>query len=227
MERDNIKFLLIVSMIGLFILIGIFIVKAEVQSLGIFKQNECVELSQVCSNCTYVNLTRVEYPNSTKSYFGKYMTKKGTSYNYTFCSTENLGTYLIATCGDVDGEETCVVYDFQVTFNGNEKPTGIVIVFFSIGFLIVIGFLAYMFIYNLGHFIQMDYDLGDLIKNISAYFVLIGLYLLEIFYMGNEMINNIMVWIIGITGFTNVGIAFLAFIICFLAKQKVKIENAW
>lgn len=151
----------------------------------------------------------------------------GQIFNYSFCNTSKLGVYTYSWNNPcVDCSQGDCGNDFEVTFNGRTSPEGIVIVFFSIGFLIVIGVLAYLFIYNLGHFAQMDYDLGDLIKNVSAYFVLVGLYLLEIFYMGNKMINDIMVWIIGITGFTNVGIAFLAFIICLIVKRKAELENA-
>lgn len=214
----------------LLLLVGIFLISlasAEVQTLGYGKQNTCIQLSQTCANCTFVNLTSIEYPDKTKEIIDDVMTATGTEYNYTFCETNQTGVYIYNTFGDPTGTLTTQPVDFTITYNGKETPSGIVIVFFSLGFLIVIGFLSYLFIYNMGHFGQMDYDLGDLIKNVSAYFVLLGLYLLSVLYMGNEMIDSMMVWIIGITGFTNVAMSFLFFIICFLAKRKTSIENAW
>lgn len=196
-------------------------------SLGTFKQNDCVPI-RVLANCTSVDLVEVTINNNNSFIINEPMTLLGgQTFNYSFCNTSELGGYSYSWDNPcIDCSQGNCGNDFEVTYNGNKSPEGIVIVFFSIGFLIVIGALAYLFIYNLGHFAQMDYDLGDLIKNVSAYFVLVALYLLEIFYMGNKMINDIMVWIIGITGFTNVGIAFLAFIICLIAKRKAELENA-
>lgn len=193
----------------------------QVESFGTFKQNTNIQLIQTY-NATYCNITSITAPNST-IYPPVLMTKNGQRFNYTFTDSSQLGSYSI--CGDCDTTSWCG--SMEITYNGSDNPEGIVVVFFCICFLVVIFFLSYLFIYNIGHFAQMDYDLGDLIKNVSAYFVLVGLYFLSTFYMGNEMIDVIIVWIIGIIGFTNVGMSFLFFIICFLTKRKIRIENAW
>lgn len=215
--------------LGFFMAVGLlaFLLPLCSASLGTFKQNDCVPI-RVLANCSSINLTEITINNNNSFIINEAMTLLGgQTFNYSFCNTSKLGVYTYSWNNPcVDCSQGDCGNDFEVTFNGRTSPEGIVIVFFSIGFLIVIGALAYLFIYNLGHFAQMDYDLGDLIKNVSAYFVLVGLYLLEIFYMGNKMINDIMVWIIGITGFTNVGIAFLAFIICLIVKRKAELENA-
>ena len=103
----------------LFMFLLVF-VSAEQQSLPTQKINTCVTLSQTCDSCSYVNLTTVKYPNSTEATIGKYMTQNGVKYTYSFCNTSAIGTYIVTTCGDVDGNETCVDYDFDVNVLGLE-----------------------------------------------------------------------------------------------------------
>ena len=222
--RNQIGFLILA---GVLLLAFLPVVHAET-----YQANKNVELKFLCtlnnaipSSGANYNFT-INYPNGS-TFIKDNATALGNGLFYYNTNFKESGTNTVQSfCWDG-------VYSYsnteniEITYNGKTNPDGIVIVFFSIGFLIVIGFLSYLFIYNLGHFVQMDYDLGDLIKNVSAYFVLLGLYLLSSFYMGNEMIDNFMIWIVGITGFTNVAMSFLAFFVCFLAKRKTQIENAW
>lgn len=107
---------------------------------------------------------------------------------------------------------------FLATYTGKEYPEGIIQIVFIIGFLIVIFFFGYLFISNLGHFAQGDYDLGELISSVSFYFVLLGFYFLHGEYLLLPLIDNILIWMVGIGGFTHVAISFLAFIICYLKR---------
>jgi hypothetical protein len=68
------------------------------------------------------------------------MQKNGENYNYTFCNTNEIGTYIITTCGDVNGIKTCVDYDFEVTPNGfiNNPTFSWLILILSLG-IIVLG----------------------------------------------------------------------------------------
>jgi hypothetical protein len=117
---------------------------AEVQSLPAQKQNTCVLIEQTCSNCTYVNLDAVKYPNSTRAYINIAMTNEGYGWTYSFCDTSKLGTYIVTTCGDVDGILTCVNYDFDVTPDGvpyssnRSSTTGYILLFLMVVFIIFI-----------------------------------------------------------------------------------------
>lgn len=91
---------------------------AEQQSLGTYKQDECVELIQTCASCSYVNFTSVKYPDSTKALGNVEAQKQGSEYNYTFCQTSQLGQYIVNGIGDVDGTDTVFAYDFDVTHSG-------------------------------------------------------------------------------------------------------------
>lgn len=119
------------------LLIGL--VSPEQQSLPPQKLWSCVTVSQTCDNCTYVNLTTVKYPNSSERTIGLNMERKGVKYNYTFCDTNSLGTYIATTCGDIDGVETCVDYGFEVTPNGfiNNPTFSWLILVLSLGIVIL------------------------------------------------------------------------------------------
>lgn len=119
------------------------LINAEIQSLGNFKQNECVNLIQTCGNCTYVNITSVLYPNSSQVLGETEMTKSGTRYNYTFCSTSVLGTYIVNGVGDSNGVNTIWNYNFFVTTTGVNRESilnnSIFIFLTLIGILLVIA----------------------------------------------------------------------------------------
>lgn len=123
----------------IFIIFLIGLVSSESNSLGIFKQNNCISLRQIC-NCTYVNISSVTYPDSTQALNMVSMTKLRTEFNYTFCNTTQLGTYTVNGFGDDSGEQSIFIYDFEITPSGTiVSDTGQV----SIGilyFLVIIGF---------------------------------------------------------------------------------------
>lgn len=143
----------------------------EETSIGTFKQYECVNLIQVCSNCTFVNITGVLYPNSTLALGEDAMTQNGVFYNYTFCNTTDPGTYLVSGYGDLDGELNVWRYSFTITpAGGIENNTlfflvliALAIIFFllanttdDIVFMIIAGFAwlgagLYGMIYGFGN----------------------------------------------------------------------------
>lgn len=121
---------------------------AEIQTLGTFKKGTCVELLQTCSNCTYVNISSVIYPNSTQALGLVAMTKTGTKYNYTFCNANYSGIYIVNGYGDVDGVTTVYAYDFEVNPQGipsteqrSRALSTSVYFMFGIAILLFIGFM--------------------------------------------------------------------------------------
>jgi hypothetical protein len=113
-------------------------VQAEVQSLGTFKVNSCVDLPQICSTCTYNNISTIKYPNASVIESEIAMAKSGTYYSYSFCNTSQLGQYIVNGYGDIDGVLTTWVYDFQVTNSGYQNTTA--------GSIIYIGLLVFSII---------------------------------------------------------------------------------
>ena len=105
-------------MLGMIFLMAILPMVSATDTLGTFKQNDCVNLIQTCSNCTEVNITNLVYPNSSIALNDVTMTKVGTAYNYTYCGTSIVGTYFVSGTGDLDGLDTVWTYTFEITPNG-------------------------------------------------------------------------------------------------------------
>lgn len=135
------KKLLVLLIFGILLL---NIASAEVQTLGVFKQRETINLIQTCDNSTYSNVTRVTYPNGnfvinehTK------MTKVGSNYNYSLLTTEQLGQYIVYGECDENGVITTWVYDFDITPSGEgESLIGLFIIIFLVCYgTLALGFL--------------------------------------------------------------------------------------
>lgn len=125
--------------------VGIFLISlvSSIETLGTFKQNECIQLRQTCASCSYVNFTKVSYPNSSIALSNVQADRDGTSFNYTFCDTKTLGTYIVEGVGDVDGIATVFAYDFEITPSGQSGTENIV--FFIVIILIVYGLTFFGF----------------------------------------------------------------------------------
>ena len=117
-------------------------VNAEVQTLGTFKQNTCVNLIQTCSNCSYSNISSVIAPNSASLLGQVVMTKISNVYNYSFCSTSQIGSYIVNGISDVDGSQVVWAYDFQITPSGsNNNPNFYYIIFIASLGVVILGFV--------------------------------------------------------------------------------------
>lgn len=188
-------------------------VSAEVQDLGYFQTNTCVSLPQICSTCTYNNISTIKYPNASTAVSEVAMTKSGTSYSYSFCNTSDLGQYIVNGYGDMDSVLTTWVYNFHITGNGKPDASGSVIVLFCIAFLILVGLTCYLAIYTLGHLIALDFDIIDLAFDWGLFFMICGLYFLEVFYLGNTGIEKYLLWFMSVGGIFLVVLPLISFIL--------------
>ena len=111
----------------LILILGIFLISlvgAAQQTLGYFKQGDCMQLTQTCGNCTDNNITYVYQTSDAVLYnISDGMTKSGTFYNYTFCNTSIVGEYIVNGFGDPDGEQTSWTYNFFITVTGRRLET--------------------------------------------------------------------------------------------------------
>ena len=120
----------------------ITLISAEDCSLPSVKQGDTIQLTQVCDNCTYVNLTKIIYPNQSIALLGQYeMTKDDVNFNYEFSDTSTLGTYLYTSKGDLNGITTSQTCSFDVTYSGYELKEGQGIIYIPL-FLILIFFFG-------------------------------------------------------------------------------------
>lgn len=101
----------------LFFALIIFVVtlsRAEGTIGSSFPQYSCVTLYQLCSNCTFVNVSSVTLPNSTVLPLNVNMNKVGVDYTYSFCGTVLEGEYLYSVYGDKNGGILSEVLKFTV-----------------------------------------------------------------------------------------------------------------
>ena len=116
----------------LFILIGLFLISFTSASLGTFKQGDCVDIKTIL-NTSAVTISSLNYPNTSNILGITSMTKKGLTFNYTFCNTTTLGTY---TYSYNDSEGNVYVNDFMI---GTDLTTGTSIIY--VGFIIILLFI--------------------------------------------------------------------------------------
>ena len=108
--------------------------------MGVYQNGDCVELIQLCGDCTYNNITSIQYPNETKVILDASMTKRGTEYNYSYCFPELNGRFNINGVGDLGGDDTVWAYTLTLTPNG-EEPTTPKLLFHYGGIFILFIFL--------------------------------------------------------------------------------------
>lgn len=133
----NVAIKILLFLMAIVLIVGfIDVASAQSQTLGTFLKDGCVELKQTCGNCTYVNLSRVSAPDSTILLSGqKAMTKTDTVYNYTFCSTSQIGEYIVDWKADPNGITTAGNYDFFISLTGMQPSTAQGTIYFFLGLL--------------------------------------------------------------------------------------------
>lgn len=196
------------------------------ETLGTFKQNSDVLLTQVCSNCGYVNISYITYPNNTliTEFTNVNMTQSGVHYYLPFSSnyTTEFGRYVICGFGDPDGVISTWCYDFYINGTGREEPSGSVLVLFIALFLILCYGLVHVFIYSIGHFVKKDFDIVDLGFNLGLYFAVIGFYIMQNQYLGQPIMESILLTLIIVGAITHV---FASFVFFFITMVKAGMER--
>jgi len=131
------------------IILGLFLISmvSALESLGTFKQNQIVRVTQVCSDATYINISSISYPNSTVAVSGIEMTSAGSGeYYYNFSNANYSGRYDVR--GISDGcEETFATYfdvnpqGIQASDQRTQTITRSIYFILSIAILLFIAFL--------------------------------------------------------------------------------------
>jgi len=213
------------------IIIGMFLISlasvTALDSQGTVKQGDTINLTQICSDATYVTLSTIIYPDRTTNYIGQNMTSLGSGvFQYSFNDTEDLGRYDINQISD--GCENTFAYYIEVTLNGNNKPEGILVVIFTLIFIAIFGFGLIYFLKSLVHVIQLDLDLIDCAIMIATYLSMWMFYYFSFEYLGNAFVNNILEMAISIGAVTHVILPLVGFAVSFImtnlkAKQKARV----
>lgn len=133
---------ILLGVIALFLFLPFLASAQEQQTAGTFKQHGCVTLTQICANCTYVNVTQINLPyNNTQILASQLpMTKQDTVYNSSFCNTGNLGKHIVNWKADPNGLTTTGNFDFEISSTGYNIPVSFQFLFIGFIFaLLMIG----------------------------------------------------------------------------------------
>lgn len=128
------------------IILGILmltIVQASIDDYGTVKQNDCILIKQICSSCSYINVSiaikdQILVNNSA-------MIQQGITWTYQFCETSEIGRYDVNGIGDINGIETG--FDsaiFKVDSQGYSEEKGLTEVTIFITVLIVLLMFVYL-----------------------------------------------------------------------------------
>lgn len=168
------------------------------ESLGSFDQYSCVNIKQICANCTYVNITSITSPINNSQVLGQVeMTQDGTEYSYEFCDTSALGQYIVNWKANPDGITTIGNFDFQID-SGSALLfliiMGVAIVTLMIGFFAgnwFFGFISGVMFLFAGIYIMIYgvLNLADLYTQ-SVAIVLIGIGIILTASAGYEIIAD-------------------------------------
>lgn len=179
--------------------------------------NKDILIDFSCSNSTYGNISYIK-----NLVTGSYLintetttTKNNNHYNYTLNSSLNdkIGVLEIVYHCNVNGIDSNSGYTIEITGNGKSEPDGIIVVLFIIAFLILVGLSCYLALYTIGHLINADFDIIDLSFDLGLFFMILALYFLENYYLGNPAIETYLLWFISAGGIMLVLVPFIAFIL--------------
>jgi len=117
------------------------LISAQTTTQGFYAQNAQVNISQTCAPCTFITLEKVKLPDGQDLFIIQNMTNNGSSYDLPFNSTNQIGQYIVTTCGNPNGL-VCVNFDFFVNPSGNRDDnlwTNFIILFFLSFVSFVVG----------------------------------------------------------------------------------------
>lgn len=155
----------------------------------------CTLNNAIPSSSATFNVT-ISYPNSSIWINNQKATPQGQG-NFNYSITPVLtGTYkILEYCYDGSYSFSNTEY-VDITGNGKPEASGAVIVLFSIIFLIVAGGICWLSIVSLGHLLSLDFDILDFAKNFGMYAIIIVLMYLEMFYVGNPVMDGFLLMLV-------------------------------
>lgn len=133
------------------LILGMFLISftSALDSLGTFKQNDCIYIKQSCGGCSYVNISTLSYPNSSAALSNIAMSSFGSGgWNTTFCDTTELGRYDIIGVGDENGVESDFATFFTITGGGSEPTIPQALMYGIVLFILLILFIGSFIWFN-------------------------------------------------------------------------------
>lgn len=163
-----------------FLILGLFIlafapIGSSLDTLQTVKQNDCINITQVCASCSYVNISSISnrendtlVSNVGMVYFGN------AEWRYEFCDTNYLGRYDVKGQGDIDGVDKGLATLFYVNPTGQEpletSNAIILIIAIVVMFLVSALLISLTFKINNGVVITMLYGIAIIILFMTTLF---------------------------------------------------------
>ncbi len=117
-------------------------VSAEVQTLPPVKLGSCADIVQLCSNCSFVNISVLQQPDKSKIVLNTEMQALGQDYfNFTFCNNSINGEIVVNGIADPDGKNIVWNYNYVVNPLGKVLTNSQAILYFLIFFLAFVFFV--------------------------------------------------------------------------------------
>lgn len=195
----------------------------------IFRKNEIANLqinckSSIGSACSGDCSISINYPNKTEYIYYAKMSNNGYIFNYSMTNTSTIGLYTaIVNCSDTLTYGT-KDFSFYITEMGKEKGGDLIIVIFSLLFIIIFIYFIYSIVNGLKHFIEKNMDILDLVKIWISYLVFWVFYILSLYYWDNEMAIDFLKLFIDMGLYTQIMIPFFAWIALFIYNGFMKVK---
>ena len=116
----------------------------SLETLPRAQQGECINISQTCASCSYVNISSISHRDNSTLVQNKGMSSIGNGeWRYEFCDTLLLGRYDVKGQGDIDTIDTSFAVEFEVTPSGEGGVDNIIFYVFVLVFLYVLNLLGF------------------------------------------------------------------------------------
>ena len=109
----------------------------------------------------------------------------------------------------------------EVTETGNILPEGVIIIFFSLLFILLCFEMLGLLLWTILHLLELNLDAKDLILNVSSYFALFAFYILQTRFLEDKFMSDFLVFLLEIGAVTTVLIPIIGFVISYI-KQNMK-----
>ena len=134
------KLLLVFTLLFLFAIPQLY----ALQNQPTVKQGDCIDLSQICSSCSYVNISSISNRENATLISNKPMISIGNGeWRYEFCNTTFLGRYDVKGQGDINGVDEGFATYFESTPSGESGTENLVFIIFLIIAIYTITLLGF------------------------------------------------------------------------------------
>jgi len=154
-------------------------------NFGSYIKGENLTLKQTCGDCSYINITSVQYPNGTTFISNVQMTKDDTLYTYEIDGNllDKNGVYLVTGRGDPYGNNETFSYDFTIRNTGNELDLPQVMLYLMLFFILCVCLLISLYVSIVVKFENSKDIGGNIIRiNYKKYIKLLSLGFSYVFF---------------------------------------------